>query len=95
MKKLLEAHLRRVEWDAANFPIRLFPFVAAEDVASSRPIAIDAAVAFGRPVLVRRGVSTAIIAERVDAGEDVAAIAADYDLEPHEIEEAVLYERAA
>ena len=35
------------------------------------------------------------IAERIDAGETVEAIAADYDLGPSEIEEAALYERAA
>ena len=35
------------------------------------------------------------IAERIDAGETVAELADDYDLSPSEIEEAILYERAA
>ena len=33
------------------------------------------------------------IADRIDAGETVADLAADYDLSVDEIEEAVLYER--
>jgi uncharacterized protein (DUF433 family) len=36
-----------------------------------------------------------VIAERIDAGESVEALAEDYDLAPAEVEEAVLYERAA
>jgi uncharacterized protein (DUF433 family) len=32
-----------------------------------RPIAIDPNIAFGRPVVLRAGVSTGIIAERIDA----------------------------
>jgi uncharacterized protein (DUF433 family) len=46
-------------------------------------------------VVGRKGISTSIIAERVDAGEAVDDIAADYDLGPSEIEQAVIYERAA
>ena len=45
--------------------------------------------------MLRAGVSTEAIAERIDAGETVADLAKDYDLKPEEIEEAVLYERAA
>jgi uncharacterized protein (DUF433 family) len=46
-------------------------------------------------VIERAGVSTGTIADRIDAGESVAAVAADYDLREEEIEQAVLYERAA
>jgi len=41
------------------------------------------------------GISTAAIADRIDAGESVSALAEDYDLSPEEIEQAVLYSRAA
>ena len=95
MKKLLEAHLHRVVWDADDFPRRLFPFVHNESVEAPRNIAIDPLVAFGRPVVMKRGVTTGAIAARIDAGEDVEEIAADYNLEPRDVEEAVLYERAA
>ena len=93
MRKVFEQHLKRVEWDEWQFPVRLYPFVSGES--DRRPIAIDPQIAFGRPVVLRAGVSTGIIAERIDAGESVAELAGDYDLSPSEIEEAILYERAA
>ena len=94
MRRLLVEHLKRVEWDQWKFPVRLYPYVSAEPT-SARPIAIDPGIAFGRPVVLRMGVATEVIAQRIDAGETVAALAIDYDLKPEEIEEAVLYERAA
>ena len=95
MRRVLEDHLRRVEWDSSQFPTRLYPFVFGEAAQGRPPIAIDPAVAFGRPIVVTRGVTTAILVDRVDAGESVAALAADYDLSEAEIEQAILYERAA
>ena len=94
MRKVFEEHLKRVEWDQWQFPVRLYPFVSGEAPAQ-RPIAIDPSIAFGRPVLLRVGVSTGAIADRIDAGESVTDLAEDYGLSPAEIEEAVLYERAA
>ena len=52
-------------------------------------------IAFGRPVLVRRGVTTTVIRERIDAGEPVQSLSDDYDLTAEEIGTAILYERAA
>jgi uncharacterized protein (DUF433 family) len=94
MRRVLEEHLRRVEWDDSAFPIRLYPFVTTTSV-SIDSIAIDPGIAFGRPVLRRTSISTAVIADRIDAGESVAALAGDYGLSEDEIEQAVLYERAA
>jgi uncharacterized protein (DUF433 family) len=90
-----EEHLKRIEWDSFRFPVRLFPFISPATPTEERPIAIDPRIAFGRPVVVRVGVSTSAIAERIDAGETVETIAADYDLGPSEVEQAALYERAA
>jgi uncharacterized protein (DUF433 family) len=95
MRRLLTEHLKRVEWDSSKFPVRLYPFLSAATPSEERPIVIDPRIAFGRPVVGRKGISTSIIAERVDAGEAVDDIAADYDLGPSEIEQAVIYERAA
>lgn len=95
MRKLLEAHLRRVEWRAPDLPIRFYPFLTIGPGEDRMPIAIDPRIAFGRPVVARRSISTQAIAERIDAGESVDELARDYDLRPDEIEEAVLYERAA
>lgn len=94
IRKALEDHLARVEWDEWKFPVRLYPYPTAA-LDGRRPIAIDAHIAFGRPVLVSQGVSTHTIAERLDAGESVDDLAADYDVTRADIEQAALYERAA
>ena len=95
MRKMFDAHLKRIEWADVTFPIRLYPFVASSPETPDKPIAIDPAVAFGRPIIVSAGVTTHAIADRVDAGEAVDAIAEDYGLAPADVEQAVLYERAA
>lgn len=46
-------------------------------------------------MIVRASVTTQTVSERIDAGESVDDLALDYDLTPNEIEEVVLYERAA
>lgn len=93
MRHVLKAHLSRIE-RSANFPIRLHPFVQA-DVSDAKPIVIDPAVGFGRPIVARTGVSTSVIAERIDAGESVDEVAADYGMRAEEVADAVTYERAA
>lgn len=93
MRQVLNTHLKRVTWEDQS-PIRLHPFVMGEAIAEM-PIAIDPRIAFGRPTVVSRGVSTAAIVGRIDAGESVAAVAADYALSQEEVKQAVLYERAA
>lgn len=95
MRRMFAEHLKRVEWDERMFPVRLFPFVSAGAPAPDHPIAIDPQISFGRPVVLRMGISTAAIADRIDVGESVIEIAEDYELSPDEIEQAVLYERAA
>lgn len=95
MRKVFEDHLSRVDWAADKLPFRLYPFVSPDTLTADRPIVIDARIAFGRPVLQRTGVSTRVIRERLDAGESIEALVADYDVTPADIEQAVLYERVA
>ena len=95
MRKVFEEHLKRVEWDEWTYPVRLYPFTSSNTPTSDRRIAIDPNIAFGRPVMIHAGISTRAIAERIDAGETITDLVADYDLTPLDIEEAVLYERAA
>jgi len=95
MRRLFDEHLKRIEWDAAKFPVRLYPFLSAAAPSEERPIIIDPRIAFGRPVLERKAITISAIAERIDAGETVDDLAADYDLGPSEIEQAIIYERAA
>jgi len=94
LRKLLEEHLKRVEWDSWKFPVRLYPYVSPEPSAD-RAIVIDPTIAFGRPVISRAGISTGAIVGRIDAGETVRDVAEDYELTMAEIEDAVLYERRA
>jgi uncharacterized protein (DUF433 family) len=95
MRHMLAEHLKRVDWDEWQFPVRLHPFIAGDANTAERPISIDPKVAFGRPVVTKVGVSTAAIADRIDANEDPAEVAADYDLSLADVEQAVLFERAA
>jgi uncharacterized protein (DUF433 family) len=95
MRRLFYEHLKRVEWDSSKFPVRLYPFLWAAAPTEERPIVIDPRIAFGRPVVLRKGISTSAIVERVDAGESVEDVAADYELGLSEIEQAIVYERAA
>lgn len=95
MRRVFEEHLKRIEWDSSRFPVRLYPFVPTAATGGERPIVIDPRIAFGRPVVASKGIATSTIAERIDAGESVRSIAADYDLAQSEIEQAVVYERAA
>lgn len=95
MRRMFDAHLKRIEWDSSRFPIRFYPFLSAAAPSDARPIVIDPRLAFGRPVVLPQAISTAAIAERIDAGESVEEVAADYDLGRSEIEQAILYERAA
>jgi uncharacterized protein (DUF433 family) len=95
MRRFFEEHLKRIEWDASRFPIRLYPFLLAEVSSHERPIVIDPSIAFGRPVVARKAITTSAIVERIDAGESIDDLAVDYDLGRSEIEQAILYERAA
>lgn len=101
MKVLLQAHLRRIERDAHGLPIRLFPFTVRTDtdptVAQSAPrlIAIDPAVAFGRPVIAGSRVPTSEVFERFRAGEQPHEIAEDFKRTDAEIWEAIRCEAQA
>ncbi len=93
IKQMLLAHLGRVEWDADELPSRLFPSLPGRNGANS--VVIDPRIGFGRPTIAGKGVSTATIVERIDAGEPVDELAWDYDVDLPQIVDAILYERAA
>ncbi|MBI5441113.1 MAG: DUF433 domain-containing protein [Deltaproteobacteria bacterium] len=62
---------------------------------TAAPVTVDPRVAFGRPVITGTGISTAVIAIFVRAGDRIEAIAEDYDLSPEQVEAAVTFEEAA
>jgi uncharacterized protein (DUF433 family) len=55
----------------------------------------DPRVSFGRPVLARLSVSTAVIVDRINAGEEAADLVKDYGATDDEIMDALAYERTA
>jgi uncharacterized protein (DUF433 family) len=101
MKEMFHAHLKRIERDAAGIPIRLFPFTrpkAKKDgthVESPRFVAIDPAVAFGRPVITGSRVPTVEVFERFRMGEQPDELAADFARSLEEILEAIRCEAEA
>lgn len=95
MKVVLEAHLRRVQWNDQDLASRLYPFVHGEFAGAPKIVAIDPFIAFGRPIVLSKAISTQAIADRIDAGESVDSVAEDYGLTEAEIAEAIVYQRAA
>jgi len=89
VRQLLQAHLRRVEWDTKGMPLRLYPFTRIGDVEQPKNIVIDPFVSFGKAVIAGTGVSTDIVAERFKAGESADELASDYGCAREKIEEAI------
>lgn len=98
VRKVLEAHLDRVEWATDDpVPVRLFPFSRGDVLppGTGKLILIDPQVAFGKPTVAGKGVTTAVLVRRFNAGESLADLASDYDLSEEQVEAAIPYERVA
>ncbi len=91
MKIILKDHLKRITFDKQSLPARLYP----APTGTKSMIVIDPRIAFGRPIIDRRGISTAAIVDRIDAGESEEEVARDYGLKMTEVEGAIVYEQAA
>ena len=89
IRRLLEAHLRRIERDRDGLPTRLYPFTRKFEPEEPRVVVIDPFVSFGRPVIVGTGIPTAVVAERYKAGETIDELAQDYGYQRLGIEEAI------
>lgn len=92
-RQVLAASLQRIERDDEGLPIRLYPF-APREVPDNRTIVLDPASAFGRPTVAGSRVATAALVARLDTGEPLEMVAAEYGLEIAQVVDAVLYERA-
>lgn len=95
IRKILESYLRRLERDEDELPIRLYPFLRGDFGGGTRSVVIDPRISFGRPVIAGTGTSTEIVVRRIDAGEEMSAVAEDYGLDVEQVEQAIIYERAA
>jgi uncharacterized protein (DUF433 family) len=99
MKEIISVYLTRIGRDAKGLPIRLYPFTRdTESVAAPksdpRIVVMNAAVSFGRPIIAGTGIPVSSIYERYKAGDSVATLAQDFDLETGAIEEAIRCEAA-
>lgn len=94
MKVMLDAVLERFIWEDPNFPSTLFPYLLPGR-RSEKVIALNPKKSFGAPYLASRGITTAIIVSRFDAGETIRSLAKDYAVEENEISAAIVYEQAA
>lgn len=103
LKRVLQEHLKRIDRDAHGIAERLFPFTrprvasreAAQLTSQPRVVAIDPAVAFGRPVIAGSRVPTAEVFERFIAGESPEMLAADFGRRVEEVYEAIRCEKYA
>ena len=86
-------HLQRIQRDAEG-PVLFFPWVGGEGETAT-PVTVNPRIAFGRPVLTGTGISTAVIAGFVRAGDRIEDVAKYYDLSPEQVEAAVTFEEAA
>ena len=99
MKEILDLYLKRVDWDSKGLPIKLYPFTRDSQAdgapaADPRVVVMNPTVSFGRPVIVGTGIPVSSIYERYKAGDSVADLARDFNLEISAIEEAIRCEAA-
>jgi len=95
MRSVLEQYLERVRFDESRLPAEFTPFERSPRNQGRRFIALSPFVSFGKPILKSTGVSTQAVVQRLEVGEPIDVVMADYELSEEEIEEAVLYEAAA
>jgi uncharacterized protein (DUF433 family)/transcriptional regulator with XRE-family HTH domain len=91
LRVVVEAYLRRIEWDEAGLAARLYP-VSRFSLDAPRLVVIDPGRGFGLPILEGPGISTAVVAERFKAGESMDELADDYGCSPLEVSEAIRFE---
>jgi uncharacterized protein (DUF433 family) len=90
IEPVIRRFLKRIERDPSGAPIKLYPFTRkSHSTDEAAPVEIDPRVAFGRPVLLGRGVPTAVLADRFKAGDSLADLAEDDDTSTQNIEEAI------
>lgn len=88
MRRFVEQHLKRLARKNDSV-FRFFPFTREVLDESPMSVFIDPRVSFGRPVLANVRIPTEAIAGRFRAGETIEHLAADYDCETLEIQEAI------
>lgn len=91
MRQLVRVYLHHVEWnEATGLPLRFFPTLPTR--ADAGAVVVDPRVSFGQPTVAGTGVGTAVVAQRINAGEEPEAVAADYGVDVEWLTEALVYE---
>jgi uncharacterized protein (DUF433 family) len=93
LEEILRDFLWRIEYDETGLAVSFYPITTG--VHGPRIILLDPRISFGRPVIESRGIRTAAIYSRIDAGEPLEHVAADYELTQEEVAEALRFEAAA
>jgi uncharacterized protein (DUF433 family) len=89
----INLYLERIERDPKGL-FKLYPFVMERKHGEPKLIQINPAVGFGKPVIAGTGISTAVVASRFNARESIGDLAAEYGVEPRQIEEAIRWEQS-
>jgi len=91
-QEAIEARLTRIEYGDDGHSIRLFPFVRNLDSPQQpKIISADPRVSFGKPVIAGTGIPVTNIVERLEAGDSIAELADDFQIQPAQVEEAIRY----
>ncbi|MCB1036463.1 MAG: DUF433 domain-containing protein, partial [Acidobacteria bacterium] len=72
---------------------RLFPW--RRSLEEPKLMVIDPEVSYGRPVLVGTRIPSATLFQRNQAGDDIAELAQDFQLEERRVQEAIQWEAEA
>ena len=93
-REILNAYLKRIQYDADGLTLEFSPVVRELGVDSAPLLRINPRISFGRPVIASSGIRTAAVVSRLDAGEDPVHVREDFNLSQEEFDQAVLLEAA-
>lgn len=91
MREVLSHSLERVDRGTDGRAVRLYPWLI--EPSEPKTVELDPERSFGRLVLLGTRIPTEAIAERFRAGESIAALASDYELDKERIEQAIRWEQ--
>jgi uncharacterized protein (DUF433 family) len=91
LRLLVERYLQRIERDESGLASRLYP-LTRDDGSNSKAVLIDPCFRFGRPILAKANVETAVVADRFFAGESTGDLAMDFAIDEASVEEAIRFE---
>ncbi len=94
LRAVIEAHLKRIERGEDHVARRLYPYTRKSGE-GPKTVLIDPRISFGRPVIAGTGIPTAIVADRLKAGDSIEDLVQDYQCDREKIEEALRFEMNA